>query len=81
MGADQGLTKPNPALFLKACEYLGVNPENTLMVGDAQGDISMAREAGAAGAIAICWDNSSGLDIQNADEIITQLDQLSVVED
>ncbi|WLT40111.1 HAD-IA family hydrolase [Synechocystis sp. B12] len=44
-GSDQGLSKPDPALYLLTCRELGVAPEQTLMIGDAQGDITMAKGA------------------------------------
>lgn len=34
MGVDEGLSKPDPALFWQACQLLGVEPKSTLMVGD-----------------------------------------------
>ncbi len=55
MGADGAISKPNPVLFLQACEQLGVEPARTLMIGDSAGDIEMAQRAGAAGCIAIAW--------------------------
>ena len=53
LGSDRNLSKPNPQLYLKACKMLDVHPSNTLMIGDAMGDIIMARQANAAGTIAI----------------------------
>lgn len=44
MGVDGGLSKPDPRLYLQTCQQLGVNPLNTLMVGDSQGDIAMAKK-------------------------------------
>lgn len=79
MGADQGLNKPNPALLIQACQRLGVEPEFTLMVGDSQGDIEMARQAKTAGVIGICRDNPQTLHLGQADVLITQLDQIRVV--
>lgn len=39
--------KPNPMIFLKACELLGVNPEDAVHVGDdRRNDIWGARDAG-----------------------------------
>jgi len=39
--------KPNPTIFLKACELLGVNPEDAVHVGDdRRNDIWGARDAG-----------------------------------
>ncbi|XP_062215565.1 uncharacterized protein LOC133916079 isoform X2 [Phragmites australis] len=39
--------KPNPTIFLKACEFLGVKPEEAVHVGgDLRNDIWVARDAG-----------------------------------
>ncbi|NES87525.1 MAG: HAD family hydrolase [Moorea sp. SIO2B7] len=78
MGAAQGLSKPDPALFLKACQALGVEPTLTVMVGDSQGDIEMARQGGAAGCIGICWGNPKVNHLEKADVAIAQLDQIQI---
>ncbi|MEM8779098.1 MAG: HAD family hydrolase [Cyanobacteria bacterium P01_G01_bin.49] len=76
MGGDQGLAKPDPQLFIQACQQLKTPLHSTLMVGDSQGDMIMAQQAGAAGTIGICWGNSHAPHLQKADTIITQLDQI-----
>ena len=76
MGVDEGPSKPDPELFRQACQTLGVEPGATLMVGDSAGDIEMARRAGAAGCIGICW-NIGAADLQGAD-IVAQLDEIHV---
>lgn len=53
MGADEKLFKPDPELYIKACDMLNVAPEQTLIVGDSQVDMQMARAAGSAGTIEI----------------------------
>lgn len=76
MGTTQGgISKPNPALFIQACQALGVEPINTLMVGDSVGDIKMAREAGAAGCIGICWQQTA-THLQSADVTISHLEEI-----
>lgn len=81
MGCDAGgLVKPNPQLFLKACESLEVSPEKTLMVGDSASDIVMAKQAKAAGAIGICWEQAQIKDLQEADVKITHLEQLELLQ-
>ena len=80
MGVDQGPTKPDPALFLQACQKLGVEPSATLMVGDSAGDIEMARGAGAAGCIGICWGIAAAAHLQTADVAIAQLDEIQILE-
>ena len=79
-GVDEGPSKPDPALFLQACQTLGVEPASTLMVGDSAGDIEMARRAGAAGCIGICWGTPAAAHLESADVAISQLDEIQVLE-
>lgn len=79
MGGDEDYSKPDPALFLQACQRLGVEPSATLMVGDSAGDIQMAREAGAAGCIGICWGKPEAAHLETADVAISQLDEIQIV--
>lgn len=54
---DIGIAKPAPAIFLHACERLGVAPEHVLHVGDdPHADIAGARAAGMRTA----WINRAG---------------------
>ncbi|MBD2521598.1 HAD family hydrolase [Nostoc sp. FACHB-133] len=80
MGVDEGPSKPDPVLFLQACEALGVEPGATLMVGDAVGDMEMARDAKAAGCIGITWVGKSD-NVRGADVVINQLDEIQILED
>jgi len=73
-----GISKPNPALFIQACQAIDVEPSNTLMVGDSVGDIKMARQAGAAGCIGICW-NKTAAHLQSADVTISHLEEIKLV--
>ncbi|MBD2344090.1 HAD family hydrolase [Anabaena subtropica] len=79
IGVDDGPSKPDPILFLQACQALGVEPGATLMVGDAVGDMQMARNAKAAGCIGITWVNKLD-NVQGADVVINQLDEIQIVE-
>ncbi|WP_306205119.1 HAD family hydrolase [Actinoplanes sp. RD1] len=47
---EVGRTKPDPAIFLRACGMLGVDPERTLMVGDTPADAG-AVQAGCAALV------------------------------
>lgn len=78
MGVDEGPSKPDPTLFLQACQKLGVEPGATLMVGDSAGDIEMARRAGAAGCIGICWGSAKAAHLEAADVAISQLDEIQI---
>lgn len=77
MGVDEGPSKPDPILFLQACQALGVEPSATLMVGDSVGDMQMARNANAAGCIGITWVGKSD-NVKGADVVINQLDEIQV---
>ncbi|MEH2320892.1 HAD family hydrolase [Nostoc sp.] len=80
MGVDDGPSKPDPVLFLQACQALGVEPGATLMVGDSVGDMQMAHDAKAAGCIGITWVGKSD-NVRGADVVINQLDQIQILED
>lgn len=77
MGVDGNIFKPQPALFLQACEKLAVEASATLMVGDSVGDMQMARNAKAAGCIGITWIGKSD-NVRGADVVINKLDQIQV---
>ncbi len=79
MGVDSGPSKPDPALFLQACQTLGVEPSATLMVGDSAGDIEMARNAKAAGCIGICWGKPQAAHLHTADVAIASLDEIQAL--
>lgn len=78
MGVDSGLSKPDPRLYLQVCDQLQVKPENTLMIGDSQGDIAMAKNAKAKGVIGICWKYASAPHLEMADVVISDLAQIKI---
>lgn len=78
MGVDEGPSKPDPILFLQACQALEVEPGATLMVGDSVGDMQMARNAKAAGCVGITWVGKSE-NVQGADVVINQLEEIQIL--
>lgn len=44
---DECHSKPHPDMIEQLTDYLGVAPENTLMIGDTSHDLQMAHNAGA----------------------------------
>lgn len=79
LGSDpDGFIKPDPRLFLEACQVIGVDPANTLMIGDAESDLVMAKQANAAGAIGICWGKPNAVHLRNADVAIADLKEFVV---
>lgn len=54
-GGDEPPTKPDPQVFLRVCDRLGVRPAQTVVIGDADSDGLMAQRGGAAGSIGVTW--------------------------
>jgi phosphoglycolate phosphatase len=79
MGVDAGPSKPDPSLFVAACQALDVDPSQTLMVGDSSLDIEMGKQAGAAGCIGIAWGKPAAERFKTADATISQLDEIQVL--
>lgn len=64
--------KPDPEMILKACWSIGLNPSETAMIGDTDGDMIMGKAAGVAVTIGV---NSAadhgGRHLRHADERIS----------
>ena len=45
--ADECFSKPHPQMIEELMDYLGVEPKETLMIGDTEFDLQMAHNAGA----------------------------------
>ena len=52
--ADDGPGKPHPHMLLDAMAEVGVEPDDTVLVGDTTFDMEMARNAGAR-ALGVSW--------------------------
>lgn len=52
--ADETFSKPHPQMLLDIMERLGVNPQETLMIGDTEYDLLMAHNAGV-GAVGVSY--------------------------
>ncbi|MEM8642385.1 MAG: HAD family hydrolase [Cyanobacteria bacterium P01_G01_bin.54] len=76
---DDGLLKPEPALFQAVCQQLNLTPDQVLMVGDSGHDWQMARAAGAAGVVGIRWGNAALVPSKAVDAAIADLRELQVV--
>lgn len=79
LGSDRNLSKPNPLLYLKACELLEVDPQDTLMIGDAIGDITMAQQANAQGTLGITWGEPFAEHLSSASLAIDNLAAIRVL--
>lgn len=63
--SDDHPSKPNPSMLLKAMLEAGVEPTDTVMVGDTTYDVDMARAAGVP-AIGVAWGYHSVAELTNA---------------
>jgi phosphoglycolate phosphatase len=52
--ADDCPSKPHPAMVTECCLEAGIDPKDTIVIGDAIYDMQMAKSAGAA-AIGVAW--------------------------
>ena len=78
LGSDRAFSKPDPQLFIQACQILEVSPSQTIMIGDSLGDIQMAQEAGAAGTIGISWSESLAGQLKTADVEIRNFQEIKI---
>lgn len=46
---EEGIAKPDPAIYLRTCERLGVGPDETVFVDDTQACVAAARQLGIRG--------------------------------
>ncbi|MFO7953400.1 phosphoglycolate phosphatase [Thioalkalivibrio sp.] len=69
--------KPDPAPLLHAAEKLGVDPSESLMVGDSKSDVKAAR---AAGFQIVCmtygYNHGKNIRDENPDAVLDRLDEL-----
>ena len=78
MGTDGEVSKPDPRMLQQACDGLEVSPSQTLVIGDSQADIQLAR-SGAAGSIGVTGGWSSTFRLL-ADAVIHQLEEIEILE-
>ena len=73
--ADDHPSKPNPSMLLQAMRDLGVEANDTVMIGDTSFDMDMARAAGAY-FIGVSWGYHDGSRLSEADVVIDSFAQL-----
>lgn len=74
---DVALTKPDPALFLRAAEGLGVLPQETLVLEDSLNGVRAAKSAGAF-TVAVPNALTRHLDLGQADLLLSSLSDLAL---
>jgi len=64
--------KPNPEIFLKTCERLGVEPQQAIVLEDSENGVAAGKRAGCF-VIAIPSEYTRGQDLSQADYIAADL--------
>lgn len=77
--SDDGPGKPNPTILLDAMRELGVEPKNTVMIGDTVFDITMAQNANVT-AIGVDWGYHDASELESAGATVI-LDSFFELED
>ncbi len=68
-GDEVARTKPDPALYLMACDRLGVEPARAVAVEDSVNGVRAARAAGMA-VVAVPSSLTAGMDFSHADLVV-----------
>lgn len=82
VGTDQvERGKPCPDMAELACRLLGVEPGKAAVIGDTNGDMLMAKAAGAAAAIGINYAGEQGMgELSQADVCIASFKEIAIEE-
>ncbi|GAB6929432.1 hypothetical protein JCM10914A_34150 [Paenibacillus sp. JCM 10914] len=79
IGRDQVKNgKPNPEMAELACQRLGVMPDEVVVIGDSNGDMQMAKQAGVSLAVGISAESKDSTHLFDADVVITHYNELKV---
>ena len=73
--ADDHPSKPHPSMILEAMAQTGVEPADTVMIGDTQFDMEMAAAAGVAG-VGVSWGYHPTTALGAARRVIDRFEQL-----
>ncbi len=79
LGTEPGdQDKPDPQLYQRACEKLGLSPEQTLLVGDNVVDLLFGHRANAGGVVAVTTGLGTPEELAGADLVLDRLDAQEV---
>ncbi|UNK19919.1 HAD family hydrolase [Paenibacillus sp. N3/727] len=71
--------KPHPEMAEKACRMLGLEPGEAVIIGDSNGDMQMARQAGAALAVGLYQGEGEDNHLIDAEVVISDYNEMKVV--
>lgn len=72
-GDDEGKSKPSGDPIRKICDYLNVEPKESIMVGDTISDIKAGKGAGCLKVISVLTGGYTKEELQDADIIIPDI--------
>lgn len=75
-GDEVPRTKPDPAVYLLACERLGVDPSTAVAIEDSVNGVAAAKAAGMA-AVAVPGTLTLGMDFSDADLVVASCTELT----
>jgi HAD superfamily hydrolase (TIGR01509 family) len=78
-GEDFPRSKPDPAIFLRAAELAGVEPQHCVVIEDSSNGVQAAKAAGMY-CIGYSSEHSGGQDLHLADRVVTHLSQLDAAQ-
>lgn len=73
--ADHHPSKPHPSMVLAAMAETGVDPADTVMIGDTSFDMDMAQAAGVTG-IGVSWGYHPARELRAARQVVDTFDAL-----
>jgi phosphoglycolate phosphatase len=79
MGAQKGLSKPDPQLLEWACAALNTHPPTTLVIGDTIADLQLAIQGGAIGSIGVTWGGTTPVQLAKANAIADKPEQIQIL--
>lgn len=73
--------KPDPEMAVTACRQLGLNPGETVIIGDSNADMQTGKNAGLALTIGIAGQGGACEHLPDADKIVSGFPELRVIPD
>ena len=77
---DPKMQKPHPYSINRILEWQGIRPENAIMVGDARGDVVMARAAGVIPVVVLTGhlnrEEAEDLDVEYIIPDVTKIEKV-----
>ncbi|MHA1866546.1 MAG: HAD family hydrolase [Candidatus Heimdallarchaeaceae archaeon] len=70
--------KPAPDMLQYSCKLLEVDPHKSIVIGDDNNDMLLAKNAGALAAIGVLTGRSKKEDLKNADFIINSIAEIKI---